>query len=152
MAEQPREQRLEILRDEREEVVEQHAKAAFDSQKLQRLYQTFNQFVAQHIQVAFESDPEQALAAVRDKRNQIVRDLTDLDAKVQQNSAQLVSSKQALTLLDKLAPVMVLIEDESLALRFEDLEEKMAQLADAKSFFSQSCQVDRPTEKSRFCS
>ena len=101
---------------------------------MQRLYQTFNQFVAQHIQVAFESDPEQALAAVRDKRNQIVRDLTDLDAKVQQNSAQLVSSKQALTLLDKLAPVMVLIEDESLALRFEDLEEKMAQLADAKSF------------------
>ncbi|CAM3603517.1 chromosome partition protein MukB [Vibrio aquimaris] len=131
-----REQRLEILRDEREEVVEQHAKAAFDSQKLQRLYQTFNQFVAQHIQVAFESDPEQALAAVRDRRNQIVRDLTNLDAKVQQNSAQLVSSKQALTLLDKLAPVMVLIEDESLALRFEDLEEKMAQLADAKSFLT----------------
>ncbi|WP_114787136.1 chromosome partition protein MukB [Vibrio tetraodonis] len=131
-----REQRLEILRDEREEVVEQHAKAAFDSQKLQRLYQTFNQFVAQHIQVAFESDPEQALAAVRDKRNQIVRDLTDLDAKVQQNSAKLVSSKQALTLLDKLAPVMVLIEDESLASRFEDLEEKMAQLADAKSFLT----------------
>ena len=31
---------------------------------------------------------------------------------------------------------MVLIEDESLALRFEDLEEKMAQLADAKSFLA----------------
>ncbi|KOO12476.1 hypothetical protein AKJ18_23745, partial [Vibrio xuii] len=37
-----REQRLELLRVERDEVVEQHAKAAFDSQKLQRLYQAFN--------------------------------------------------------------------------------------------------------------
>ena len=33
-----REQRLELLRNEREEVVEKHAKAAFDSQKMQRLY------------------------------------------------------------------------------------------------------------------
>ncbi|MCV5753631.1 hypothetical protein OFN51_33055, partial [Escherichia coli] len=56
-----REQRLELLRNEREEVVEKHAKAAFDSQKMQRLYQAFNQFVAKHIQVAFEADPEQAL-------------------------------------------------------------------------------------------
>ncbi len=38
-----REQRLELLREERDDVVEQHAKASFDSQKLQRLYASFNQ-------------------------------------------------------------------------------------------------------------
>ncbi|MEF1175064.1 chromosome partition protein MukB, partial [Vibrio sinaloensis] len=98
-----REQRLELLRNEREEVVEKHAKAAFDSQKMQRLYQAFNQFVASHIQVAFEADPEQALATIRDKRNQIVRVLADLDAKEQQQRSQLQTSKQALSSLDKLA-------------------------------------------------
>lgn len=131
-----REQRLELLREQREEVVEQHAKAAFDSQKLQRLYQAFNRFVAQHIQVAFEPDPEQALVIMRDKRNQIIRELADLDAKEQQHRAQLASSKQALTLLDKLAPVMLLMEDESLTERFEDVENKIVQLLEAKDFLA----------------
>ncbi|MDF4787292.1 chromosome partition protein MukB, partial [Vibrio parahaemolyticus] len=127
-----REQRLELLRNEREEVVEKHAKAAFDSQKMQRLYQAFNLFVSNHIQVAFDADPEQALATIRDKRNQIARVLADLDAKEQQQRSQLQTSKQALSSLDKLASHMVLVEDESLQARFDELEEKIAQLAEAK--------------------
>ncbi|MGI2999440.1 chromosome partition protein MukB [Vibrio alginolyticus] len=131
-----REQRLELLRNEREEVVEKHAKAAFDSQKMQRLYQAFNLFVSNHIQVAFDADPEQALATIRDKRNQIARVLVDLDAKEQQQRSQLQTSKQALSSLDKLASHMVLVEDESLQARFDELEEKIAQLAEAKNFLS----------------
>lgn len=131
-----REQRLELLRNEREEVLEKHAKAAFDSQKMQRLYQAFNLFVSNHIQVAFDADPEQALATIRDKRNQIARVLADLDAKEQQQRSQLQTSKQALSSLDKLASHMVLVEDESLQARFDELEEKIAQLAEAKNFLS----------------
>ncbi len=131
-----REQRLELLRNEREEVVEKHAKAAFDSQKMQRLYQAFNLFVSNHIQVAFDADPEQALATIRDKRNQIARVLVDLDAKEQQQRSQLQTSKQALSSLDKLASHMVLVEDESLQARFDELEEKIAQLAEAKNFLN----------------
>ncbi|MBS9862874.1 chromosome partition protein MukB [Vibrio alginolyticus] len=131
-----REQRLELLRNEREEVVEKHAKAAFDSQKTQRLYQAFNLFVSNHIQVAFDADPEQALATIRDKRNQIARVLADLDAKEQQQRSQLQTSKQALSSLDKLASHMVLVEDESLQARFDELEEKIAQLAEAKNFLN----------------
>ncbi|EGQ9574269.1 chromosome partition protein MukB [Vibrio alginolyticus] len=131
-----REQRLELLRNEREEVVEKHAKVAFDSQKMQRLYQAFNLFVSNHIQVAFDADPEQALATIRDKRNQIARVLADLDAKEQQQRSQLQTSKQALSSLDKLASHMVLVEDESLQARFDELEEKIAQLAEAKNFLS----------------
>ncbi len=131
-----REQRLELLRNEREEVVEKHAKAAFDSQKMQRLYQAFNQFVSNHIQVAFDADPEQALATIREQRNQIARVLADLDAKEQQQRSQLQTSKQALSSLDKLSSHMVLVEDESLQARFDELEEKIAQLAEAKNFLN----------------
>ncbi|ASG07182.1 chromosome partition protein MukB [Vibrio anguillarum] len=131
-----REQRLELLRNEREEVVEEHAKAAFDSQKLQRLYHSFNQFVASHIQVAFEADPEQAVQAAREQRNQLVRVLAELDAKEQQQRNQLQLSKHALTMLDKLAPNMLLIEDEALQARFDEAELNINQLAEAKAFLS----------------
>ncbi|WP_406734031.1 chromosome partition protein MukB [Vibrio scophthalmi] len=131
-----REQRLELLREEREEVVEHHAKAAFDSQKLQRLYQAFNNFVAKHIQVAFQADPEKALLAVREKRSQAARILSDLDSKEQQQRSQLLASKQAVSLLDKLAPIMRFIEDETLEARFAEVEEKLAQVSQAKGFLS----------------
>ncbi|ANS85941.1 Chromosome partition protein MukB [Vibrio scophthalmi] len=131
-----REQRLELLREEREEVVEHHAKAAFDSQKLQRLYQAFNNFVAKHIQVAFQADPEKGLLAVREKRSQAARILSDLDSKEQQQRSQLMASKQAVSLLDKLAPIMRFIEDETLEARFAEVEEKLAQVSQAKGFLS----------------
>ncbi|MCW8335056.1 chromosome partition protein MukB [Vibrio paucivorans] len=131
-----REQRLELLRNEREEVVEQHAKAAFDSQKLQRLYQSFNNFVAKHISVAFEADPEQALQVARDKRNSVARILADLDNKEQQQRSQLNVSKQAIAALDKIAPSMLLIEDDSLLERHEEVEQKIAQLSEAKRFLN----------------
>ncbi|ODS10864.1 chromosome partition protein MukB [Vibrio scophthalmi] len=131
-----REQRLELLREEREEVVEHHAKAAFDSQKFQRLYQAFNNFVAKHIQVAFQADPEKALLAVREKRSQAARILSDLDSKEQQQRSQLLASKQAVSLLDKLAPIMRFIEDETLEARFAEVEEKLAQVSQAKGFLS----------------
>ncbi|OAJ95943.1 chromosome partition protein MukB [Vibrio bivalvicida] len=142
-----REQRLELLRDEREEVVEEHAKAAFDSQKLQRMYQAFNSFVAKHIQVAFESDPEQALATIRDKRNQLVRVLADLDAKEQQQRSQLLGSKQALAALDKIAPNMALIEDDALSAQFEELEQNLAKLTEAKSFVTNHSKAIAELEK-----
>ncbi|MCA4020799.1 chromosome partition protein MukB [Vibrio vulnificus] len=131
-----REQRLELLRSEREEVVEKHAKAAFDAQKMQRLFQAFNQFVAEHIQVAFAADPEQALVIARDKRNQLTRTLAELEAKEQQMRSQIQNSKQALTMLDKLAPMMAVISDDTIGERFAELEEKIAQLADAKQFLN----------------
>ncbi|MDR9828981.1 chromosome partition protein MukB [Vibrio sp. FNV 38] len=131
-----REQRLELLRSEREDVVEHHAKVAFDAQKQQRLFQAFNRFVAHHIQVAFNADPEQALVVARDKRNQITRLLGDLESKEQQQRSQVMTSKQALALLDKIMPNVRLIEDETLVGRFEEVEDKIAQLSEAKAFLT----------------
>ncbi|KYN89758.1 cell division protein MukB [Vibrio cidicii] len=132
-----REQRLELLRSEREEVVEQHAKAAFDAQKMQRLFQAFNQFVAEHIQVAFAADPELALSKARDTYNQLTRTLSELEGKEQQYRAQISSSKQALVLLDKLAPNMRLVEDETIEVRFAEVEAQISQLTQAKAFISE---------------
>ncbi|MEZ9872544.1 chromosome partition protein MukB [Vibrio sp. 10N.261.51.C6] len=131
-----REQRLEKLREERDVVVENHAKAAFDSQKLNRLYQAFNSFVAKHLHVAFNADPEQALAAIRDKRNQIVRSLAELNSKEQQQRSQLLQSKQALGALDKLAPMVRILEDETLAERLAELEAQLERLSEAKSYLN----------------
>lgn len=131
-----REQRLEKLREERDVVVENHAKAAFDSQKLNRLYQAFNSFVAKHLHVAFNADPEQALASIRDKRNQIVRSLAELDSKEQQQRSQLLHSKQALGALDKLAPMVRILEDETLAERLAELEAQLERLSEAKSYLN----------------
>ncbi|PWI34900.1 chromosome partition protein MukB [Vibrio albus] len=131
-----REQRLERLREEREEVVEQHAKAAFDSQKLQRLYQAYNDFVANHIQTAFESDPEEALSDVRENRNQTLRELRDLEAKEQQQRTQLNNSRQALTALDKIAQHQRLLDDDTLEERFTELEQKLEQVNESRVFLS----------------
>ncbi|CAH7134417.1 chromosome partitioning protein MukB [Vibrio chagasii] len=131
-----REQRLEKLREERDVVVENHAKAAFDSQKLNRLYQAFNSFVAKHLHVAFNADPEQALAVVREKRNQVVRSLAELDSKEQQQRSQLQQSKQAIAALDKLAPMVRILEDETLAERLAELEVQLERLSEAKSYLN----------------
>jgi chromosome partition protein MukB len=142
-----REQRLSLLREERDEVLENHAKAAFDTQKLQRLYQGFNEFVAKHISVAFESEPEQALQVARDQRNQIARQLSDLENREQQQRSQLSASKQALSLLDKLAPMMGVVEDETLADRHQELEEKLSHLSEAKHFQSMHGNAAEQLEK-----
>ncbi len=132
-----REQRLESLRESREEIVEQHAKAAFDSQKLQRLFQSFNEFVAKHLQVVFQDDPEKALQAVREKKNQITRVLSDLEAKEQQHRSRLNESKSALSLIAKLAPNLTLLADDTLQERHDELNSKLQSLLEQKAFVSQ---------------
>ncbi|PSW21158.1 chromosome partition protein MukB [Photobacterium sanctipauli] len=131
-----REQRLEQLRDERDQVVEDHAKASFDSQKLQRLYQSFNSFVATHMSVAFNDDPEAALKVARDKRNQIARQLSETDAKEQQQRSQLTAAREGLSLLGKINPLVNLLEDDTLVARFEEIEQQLAQLDEAKHFIN----------------
>lgn len=131
-----REQRLELLREEREEVVEHHAKAAFDAQKLQRLYQSFNSFVASHMSVAFDPDPEQELKVAREQRGQVTRQLAEIKNKEQQQRSQLSQSREALSLLGKLAPVVGLLEDDTVFARFEEVQEQLSNIGEAQQFMS----------------
>ncbi|PSV31137.1 chromosome partition protein MukB [Photobacterium sp. GB-27] len=129
-----REQRLEFLRDEKDQVVEDHAKASFDSQKLQRLYQSFNSFVATHMSVAFNPDPEVELKQARDQRNQIARQLSESQAQEQQQRSQLAAAREGLALLGKLNPVVTLLEDDTLSARFEEVEQQLSQMDEARNY------------------
>ncbi len=141
-----REQRLELLREEREEVIEQYAKVSFDAQKQQRLYQAFNTFVANHIQVAFTTDPEQELAELREKRNQVIRELRESESQEQQQRSHLSRSRQALLELDKIARNLRLLEDNSLEDRFSELELKLEQLAESRRFLSDHAKAIKTLE------
>ncbi|MDG3088365.1 chromosome partition protein MukB [Vibrio hannami] len=141
-----REQRLELLREEREEVVEKHAKAAFDSQKLQRIFKNFNDFVANHIQVAFEPSPENELARLRDTRTRLLGQLRELNDKEQQQKSQISVSRQAITLLDKLASQIRLIEDDTQTERFDELTIKLEQLSEGKAFVSRHGKATKELE------
>ncbi|QUJ66260.1 chromosome partition protein MukB [Photobacterium sp. GJ3] len=129
-----REQRLEILRESRDQIVEDHAKASFDAQKLQRLYQSFNAFVASHLAVAFEPDPEEAIRIAREKRSQVQRQLNDTEATEQQQRSQLTAAREGLSLLSKLQPVVSILEDETLAARLEEVEQQLNQIDDARQY------------------
>ncbi|WP_413110502.1 chromosome partition protein MukB [Thaumasiovibrio sp. DFM-14] len=132
-----REQRLEQLRQQREALIESHAKAAFDSQKLQRLYQSFNRFVGRHLAIAFDADPEQLIVTNRDKRNQLTRQLSELENTEAQQRSQVSQSRDAIGLLSKLQPHVDLIGNASLTEQLQALEVQLQQLNDAASFLRQ---------------
>ncbi|PMN88073.1 chromosome partition protein MukB [Enterovibrio norvegicus] len=129
-----REHRLENLREKREELVEGYAKASFDSQKLQRLTQSFNQFVSAHLNVAFNEDPEAALKVQREKRSSIQRQLGQLRENEQQVRSQLTGSKEAMGLLNKLQHVVNALEDETLEARLEEIESRLSMADEARHF------------------
>ncbi|MEZ8143534.1 cell division protein MukB [Enterovibrio norvegicus FF-33] len=129
-----REHRLENLREKREELVEDYAKASFDAQKLQRLSQSFNQFVSHHMNVAFNEDPEAALKALREQRNSVQRQLGQLRDNEQQVRSQLTGAKEAIALLNKLQHVVNALEDETIEARLQELVLRLSQADEARHF------------------
>jgi chromosome partition protein MukB len=132
-----REQRLEALREERAQAAEDYAKSAFDAQKLQRCYQVFNQFVAQHIQVAFAANPEAALALVRQELNQVTRQLAKLNEQQAEIKLRGTLAKQGLALIEKIQPVIYLLEDVTLDDRFDEVVEKLEKINQSEQFLAQ---------------
>ncbi len=129
-----REQRLDWLRQEREQVLEDHAKAAFDSQKLQRLYQSFSQFVSHYIQPAFESDPEQAISQLTTELNEMERRLGQIESNTAQHKATLANSKQALKLLDQITPLIHYLDDDSLTEKQQQIEQQLQKVAQSHTY------------------
>lgn len=129
-----REHRLETLRDQREALLEEFAKVAFDAQKQQRLSQHFNQFISCHMNVAFIASPEAALKVLREKNSVNLRKLTQLRDNEQQVRGQLSLAKEALALLNKLQHLIVAMEDETLEARVADIETRLCDADEARSF------------------
>ncbi|PMO29470.1 chromosome partition protein MukB [Vibrio breoganii] len=132
-----RESRLDTLREERDQLIEDYAKASFDAQKAQRLYQAYNDFVAHHAQVAFEDDPEQSISTLRSQRSALIEKLSALQSAEAEHKAALAKAKKALSALDKIAPSLHLLEDESLSERLEEVEQKLELLSESKRYLDQ---------------
>jgi chromosome partition protein MukB len=132
-----REQRLEALREERAQAAEEYAKSAFDAQKLQRMYQLFNQFVAQHIHVAFMPNPDAALETIRQELTQVTRRLNGLNEQQAEIKIRTARAKEGLSLIEKIQASIHLLEDDSLFDRFDEISEKLNHLKESEQFLGQ---------------
>ena len=132
-----REHRLDALREEREGLVEEFAKVSFDAQKIQRLNQSFQQFVSEHFNVAFQANPEDALKTLREQRTKEQRQVTQLKENETQMKQQISAAKSAISMLNKLQHLVVVLEDDTLAFRREETEQKLQQADEAKAFIEQ---------------
>jgi chromosome partition protein MukB len=131
-----REQRLDVLREELDQVVEDYAKAAFDSQKLQRLYQLFNQFVSTHISIAFNDDPDAELELVRRELGQVSRHLSELNSQQEQLRAKAGLAKMGLGLIEKLQPMVHLLDNDERQARFDETVLRIEAIRESEQFIS----------------
>ncbi|OOF24637.1 cell division protein MukB [Salinivibrio sp. IB574] len=132
-----REYRLEALREQREALVEDYAKASFDVQKQQRLSQAFSHFIAEHLTVAFEADPELAIKQRRDKRSAIQRQLADAKAQQQQTDEAIKRTQHALQILDKLRYCAGALAESDLDSQIDAMQQRVEAAKQASAFIKQ---------------
>ncbi|AJC66166.1 chromosome partition protein MukB [Dickeya zeae] len=132
-----REQRLESLREEREQLAEQYATLSFDVQKIQRLHQAFSRFIGSHLAVAFDADPEAEIRQISSRRSELDRAISNFDNENQQQRQQYEQAKEQVGMLNRLIPRISLLCDDALADRVEELREELDEAEDAARFMQQ---------------
>ncbi|GAM61651.1 chromosome partition protein mukB [Vibrio ishigakensis] len=88
--------------------------------------------MANHVAVAFEDNPEHAISELRSERNKVLASLNEVEGKEAEFKQAITKAKQALSLLDKLAPSIDLIEDETLAERADEAKARVDELIQSK--------------------
>lgn len=132
-----RENRIESLHAERETLAERYATLAFDVQKTQRLHQAFSRFIGQHLSVAFEDDPEAEIRQLNSRKTEIERALSTHESDNQQQQAQFSLAKEGVAQLNRLLPRLSLLEDETLADRCDEIQERLDEAQEAVRFIQQ---------------
>lgn len=132
-----REKHLETLKAEREETSEQHAERAFDVQKCQRLHQHLSQFIGTHLNLAFQDNPEEKMQEIAAERTEIERELNQSSSTEHQLRTQLESVKAQLQILNKILPLVGLLEDETLEERAEVCREQLETAEENELFIRQ---------------
>lgn len=94
-----REKQLTKLRVEREQVLEAHAKQAFDAQKYYRAYQQLQRFIAEHVSWAFIDDPIAQQNTIEQQLSVLERQLNQINESYQQSLQALRDSQQAINSL-----------------------------------------------------
>lgn len=132
-----RESRLEILRSEREELMERYATLSFDVQKIQRLHQNFSHFIGTHLAVAFVADPEKEIHNLTSRRAEIERQLNNQENGNLQQRQQLESAKESSAMLNRIMPLRHLLNDETLPDRVDEIREDLAEAQEAARYIQQ---------------
>ncbi|PKB90659.1 cell division protein MukB, partial [Ewingella americana] len=132
-----RENRLETLHKERENLSERYATLSFDVQKIQRAHQAFSRFIGSHLAVAFDADPEADIRTLSGRRGELERALNAHEGQNQQQRQQFEQAKEAIGMLNKLQPRVGLLCDETLIDRVEEIREEMEEAQDSARFIQQ---------------
>lgn len=132
-----RENRLDVLRQEKIELAENYASLSFDIQKLQRSQQSFSQFVGTHLAIAFESNPEDAIQQFNQRRNDIERLLIGYQEKEQHSRQQQERIKETITIVSRLRSLIHLLQDETLFDRVEEVREELINAQEAQNYIQQ---------------
>ncbi|WP_447883948.1 chromosome partition protein MukB [Serratia fonticola] len=132
-----RENRLEVLYAERDSLTERYATLSFDVQKTQRSHQAFSRFIGSHLAVAFDADPEADIRALNSRRGEIERALNNHEAQNQQQRQQYDQAKEGISALNRLMPLVSLLNDETLQDRVEEIREEMEEAQDAARYIQQ---------------
>ena len=132
-----RENQLELLHAEREQLAENYATLSFDVQKTQRLHQSFSRFIGSHLAVAFEADPEAQIRQLNSRRTEIERALNSHENDNQQQRQQYELAKEGVSQLNRLLPRVTLLTDETLQDRCEEIRERLDEAHEASRFIQQ---------------
>lgn len=132
-----RENRIEALHAERETLAERYATLSFDVQKTQRLHQAFSRFIGQHLSVAFDDDPEAQIRQLNGRRGEIEREISAHENDNQQQRSQFEQAKEGVAQLNRLLPRLNLLEDETLADRRDEIQERLDEAQEAAHVIQQ---------------
>ena len=132
-----RENQLELLSNERDQLAERFATLSFDVQKTQRLHQSFSRFIGSHLAVAFDEDPEAQMRQLNSRRGELERALAQHENDNQQQRAQFEQAKEGVAQLNRLLPRVNLLLDDSLADRCEEIRERVEEAQEAARFLHQ---------------
>ncbi len=129
-----REQRVAVLEQEREALIDAYASSAFEQQKHSRTYHHFSQFIAEHLSISFEADPEAELELLQAK----MRELQGAQSERQQQEAQYranqESARAALALIQRLRPLLHLLSGGDDGERLQQAQAELAALQQAETF------------------
>lgn len=141
-----REQRIELLSAQRDEIVETYAKLAFEQQKQNRLYHHLSQFMTEHLHVAFEDDPEAALAVLQTEIRQAENNLQQQQQNEHQYRQRVTVLQQQQQLVARLQSQFNLLFDNSLNDRLQQAEAEFAACQSAQQFLNQHDKACRKLE------
>lgn len=129
--------RLEVLHAERETLAERYATLSFDVQKTQRSHRAFSRFIGTHLAVAFDADPEAEIRGLNARRGEIERALNNHEAQNQQQRQQYEQAKEGISALNRLMPLVSLLNDETLQDRVDEIREELEEAQDAARHIQQ---------------